>query len=36
MKINVDKEIFDYLINDLCMLFKQKGDIIDHNQVNKL
>ena len=34
MKINVDKEIFDYLINDLCLLFEQKGNIIDQNQVN--
>ncbi len=33
MKINFDKEIFDYLINDLCTLFKEKGDIIDQNQV---
>jgi hypothetical protein len=33
MKISFDKEIFDYLINDLCMLFKEKGDIIDQNQV---
>jgi hypothetical protein len=33
MKISFDKEIFDYLISDLCMLFKEKGDTIDQNQV---
>jgi hypothetical protein len=35
MNINFDKEIFDYLINDLTTLFKEKGDIIDQNQVFK-
>jgi hypothetical protein len=33
MKINFDIEIFDYLMNDLSMLFKQKQDLIDNNQV---
>jgi hypothetical protein len=34
MKINFDVEIFDYLMNDLCLLFKEKQNIIDTNQVS--
>ena len=31
--MNFDKEVLDYLLNDLCLIFKEKQDIIDSNQV---
>ena len=33
MKINFDSEVMDYLMNDLSLIFKEKQNIIDRNQV---
>jgi hypothetical protein len=36
MKINFDSEVMDYLMNDLSLIFKEKQNIIDRNQVRRL
>ena len=33
MKISFDSEVMDYLINDLTMIFREKQNLIDQNQV---
>jgi hypothetical protein len=33
MKINFDSEVMDYLVNDLTLIFREKQQIIDQNQV---